>query len=51
MIVRKYKARNMHEAILKIRRELGKNAVIISQRKIRKGGLLGLFHRRYLRLQ
>ncbi|MBV4426928.1 flagellar biosynthesis protein FlhF [Clostridium tyrobutyricum] len=43
MIVRKYKARNMHEAILKIRRELGKNAVIISQRKIRKSGLLGLF--------
>lgn len=43
MIIKKYVANNMNEALVRIRHELGKEAVIISQRKIRKPGIKGLF--------
>lgn len=43
MIIKKYIVGSMNEAMTKIRNELGKNAVIISQRKIRKEGLKGYF--------
>ncbi|WP_244834849.1 flagellar biosynthesis protein FlhF [Clostridium sp. BJN0001] len=43
MIIKKYVANEMNEAMLKIRSELGKDAVIISQRKIRKKGIKGIF--------
>ena len=43
MIIKRYIADNMNEAMTRIRYELGKDAVIISQRKIRKPGFLGLF--------
>lgn len=43
MVIKKYTASNMNEAITRIRYELGKNAVIISQRKIRKPGISGFF--------
>lgn len=38
----------MNEAMTRIRYELGKDAVIVSQRKIRKGGILGLFSKKIL---
>ncbi|PRR83965.1 flagellar biosynthesis protein FlhF [Clostridium vincentii] len=43
MIIKKYMANNINEALTRIRHELGKEAVIISQRKIRKPGIKGYF--------
>lgn len=43
MVIKRYIVNNMNEAMTRIRYELGKDAVIISQRKIRKPGFLGLF--------
>lgn len=43
MVIKKYVVSNMNEAMSRIRNELGKDAVIISQRKIRKSGLKGYF--------
>lgn len=48
MIIKKYKANNMNEAITRIRYELGNEAIIISQRKIRKSGISGFFSKRIL---
>lgn len=43
MVIKKYIVNNMNEALTRIRYELGRDAVIISQRKIRKPGFAGLF--------
>lgn len=43
MIIKRYIVDNMNEAMVKIRYELGAEAVIVSQRKIRQRGILGLF--------
>ncbi|MBE6044747.1 MULTISPECIES: flagellar biosynthesis protein FlhF [Clostridium] len=43
MIVKKYVVTSMNEAMDRIRQELGKDAIIISQRKIKRPGLRGLF--------
>ncbi|MBU3126630.1 flagellar biosynthesis protein FlhF [Clostridium tagluense] len=43
MIIKRYVVNNMNEAMTRIRYELGSEAVIISQRKIRKPGIKGLF--------
>lgn len=43
MTVRTYVSPNKLEALLKIREELGPQAVIISERKFKKGGLMGAF--------
>jgi flagellar biosynthesis protein FlhF len=43
MIIKRYVVSNMNEAMTRIRYELGMDAVIISQRKIRKPGIKGLF--------
>lgn len=43
MVIKKYTASNMNEALTRIRYELGKNAVIVSQRKVRKPGISGFF--------
>lgn len=43
MVIKKYLVKNINEAMNKIRFELGKDAIIISQRKVRKPGLVGLF--------
>ncbi len=43
MIIKKYVASTIKEALSKIGKELGKDAVIISQRAIRKPGIKGLF--------
>lgn len=43
MIIKRYVVSSMNEAMTRIRYELGSEAVIISQRKIRKPGIKGLF--------
>lgn len=43
MIIKRYLVSNMNEAMTRIRYELGVDAVIISQRKVRKPGLAGFF--------
>jgi flagellar biosynthesis protein FlhF len=48
MIIKKYLVKNMNEGLTRIRYELGKDAVIISQRKVRKPGLKGLFSRKVI---
>jgi len=48
MIVKRYIVNNMQEAMIRIRYELGNDAVIISQRKVRQKGILGFFKRRKL---
>jgi flagellar biosynthesis protein FlhF len=48
MIIKRYIVNNMNEAMTRIRYELGKDAVIISQRKIKKSGLLGFFSKKVI---
>ncbi|MBC2580674.1 flagellar biosynthesis protein FlhF [Clostridium sp. DJ247] len=48
MIVKRYRVNNMNEAVTRIRYELGKDAVIVSQRKVRKKGLFGIFSKKIL---
>ncbi len=43
MIIKRYLVSNMNEALTRIRYELGKDAIIISQRKVRKSGFKGFF--------
>ena len=43
MIIKKYVVKNMNEAMTRIRYELGKDAIIISQRKVRQSGIKGIF--------
>ncbi|HAZ38188.1 MAG TPA: flagellar biosynthesis protein FlhF, partial [Clostridiaceae bacterium] len=48
MIIKRYIVDNMNEAMIKIRYELGNEAVIVSQRKIREKGIKGFFrHKKY----
>ncbi|WPC40986.1 flagellar biosynthesis protein FlhF [Clostridium sp. JS66] len=48
MVIKRYIVKSMNEALTRIRYELGKDAVIISQRRVRKGGFLGFFSKRVL---
>lgn len=43
MIIKKYLVKNMNEALTRIRYEMGKDAIIISQRKIKVPGVKGYF--------
>ncbi|MDI9219164.1 flagellar biosynthesis protein FlhF [Clostridium tertium] len=43
MVIKKYLVKNMNEALTRIRYELGKDAIIISQRKVRESGVKGYF--------
>ncbi len=43
MKVKRYLVNDMNEAMIMIRNELGKDAIILSSRKVRSGGFLGLF--------
>lgn len=43
MVIKKYIVKNMNEALTRIRYELGKDAIILSQRKIRESGVMGYF--------
>ncbi|MFA9398594.1 MAG: flagellar biosynthesis protein FlhF [Clostridiaceae bacterium] len=46
MIIKKYLVKDMNEAMTKIRYELGNEAIIISQRKVRKKGFKGIFSKK-----
>ena len=48
MIIKRYLVNSMNEAMTRIRYELGKDAVIISQRKIRKPGVKGFFSKKVI---
>ncbi len=48
MIIKKYLVKNMNEGLTRIRYELGKDAIIISQRKIRRPGLKGMFSKKVI---
>ncbi|NFN87040.1 flagellar biosynthesis protein FlhF [Clostridium sporogenes] len=48
MKIKKYVVNNMNEAMTRIRYELGADAIIISQRKVRRRGFLGLFSKKSL---
>lgn len=48
MIIKRYIVKNMSEAMTRIGYELGKDAIIISQRKVRKPGFLGLFQKKVM---
>jgi flagellar biosynthesis protein FlhF len=48
MIIKRYLVNNMNEAMTRIRYELGKDAVIISQRKIKKPGFKGFFSKKII---
>ncbi|MEN3042756.1 MAG: flagellar biosynthesis protein FlhF [Fervidobacterium sp.] len=48
MIVKKYIVSDIKEAFEKIRIELGKDAVILSTKKIKKGGFLGIGAKTYI---
>lgn len=43
MVIKKYVVKNMNEAMTRIRHELGKDAIIISQRKVKEPGIKGFF--------
>lgn len=43
MKIKKYLVKNMNEAMAKIKLDLGTDAIIISQRKVRQKGFLGFF--------
>jgi flagellar biosynthesis protein FlhF len=46
--MKKYLVKNMNEGLTRIRYELGKDAIIISQRKVRKPGLKGFFSKKVI---
>jgi flagellar biosynthesis protein FlhF len=48
MIVKKYVVTDIKEAFEKIRIELGKDAIILSTRKVKKGGFLGIGAKTYI---
>jgi flagellar biosynthesis protein FlhF len=48
MVIKKYLVKNMNEGLTRIRYELGKDAIIISQRRVRKPGLKGLFSKKVI---
>ncbi|EKQ51075.1 MULTISPECIES: flagellar biosynthesis protein FlhF [unclassified Clostridium] len=48
MVIKKYLVKNMNEGLTRIKYELGKDAVIISQRKVRKPGLRGFFSKKVI---
>jgi len=43
MKIRRYMAKNTQEAILKVKMDLGNEALILNTRKVKKKGLFGLF--------
>ena len=43
MVIKKYVANSINEAMTRIKFELGNDAIIVSQRKVRKPGFFGLF--------
>lgn len=48
MKVKKFTAKTMPEAMQQIRSELGKEAVILKTKEVKKGGVLGLFQKEHI---
>ncbi|ADL51476.1 flagellar biosynthesis protein FlhF [Clostridium cellulovorans] len=48
MRIKKYVVKNMNEAMTRIRYELGQDAIILSQRRVRKPGIKGFFSSKLL---
>lgn len=48
MVIKKYIAKDMNEVMSRIKYELGKDAVIVSQRRIRKPGIFGMFQKKVI---
>ncbi len=48
MKLKKFTARSMPEVMQQIRSELGRDAVILKSREIKKGGVLGLFQKTFI---
>lgn len=48
MVIKKYIVNNMNEALARIRHELGREAIIISQRKIKRPGIKGFFEKKQI---
>lgn len=46
MIIRRYTCKDMQEALLKVKMDLGSEAVIMNSRKVKPKGLRGLFQNR-----
>ncbi|MGL5574136.1 MAG: flagellar biosynthesis protein FlhF [Sarcina sp.] len=48
MVIKKYLVFNMNEAMRQIRQELGSEAVIVSERKVRQAGVKGIFGKKMI---
>ncbi|KMT21715.1 flagellar biosynthesis protein FlhF [Clostridium cylindrosporum] len=48
MIIRKYIVKNMNEAMIKIKNDLGSEATIVSSKRVRVSGALGLFKKKMI---
>lgn len=48
MKVKKYQAQKMTDAMQKIKKELGPEAIILQSKAIKKGGIFGLFQKNYV---
>lgn len=48
MVIKKYLVKDMNDAMNKIKNDLGIDAVIISSRKVRKPGMLGVFSKKLM---
>lgn len=48
MLIKRYIVNDMNEAMTRIRYELGKDAIIVSQRKMRKPGIAGFFSKKVI---
>ena len=46
MKIKKYVARSMTEAMNQIKKELGKDAVILNSKEVKTGGIFGLFKKK-----
>lgn len=48
MIIKNYLVNDMYEAMVKIKQDLGNNAIIVSKRSVRQKGLFGFFRKRLI---
>lgn len=50
MRIKRYVAEDMGEAMAKIKRDMGNDAVILNTKTIKKGGFLGLFSKKMIEI-
>ncbi|MDK2836545.1 MAG: flagellar biosynthesis protein FlhF [Thermosediminibacterales bacterium] len=48
MKIKKYIASDMQEAMYKVKKDLGKDAIILETKRVKKGGFLGMFSKRMI---